>query len=105
MTTISNINIVVQQGDAVKDTQNIKNQTLDPKQVTFSQQQEKEKEIRETVHESETTEKIKPDEERTNRKKQGSGKEEKESKKTEVKKDKEQEQDPEATGRLLDTIV
>jgi len=105
MTTISNINIVVQQGDAVKDTQNIKNQPLDPKQVTFSQQQEKEKELRETVHESETTEKIKPDEERTSKKKQGSEKEEKESIKKEVTKDKEQEQDPEATGRLLDTIV
>jgi hypothetical protein len=105
MTTISNINIVVQQGDTIKDAQNIKNQPLDPKEVTFAQQQEKEKELRETVHESESTEKIKPDEERTDKKKQNSGKEEKEGKKAEVKKDTEQESDPEAKGRLLDTIV
>ena len=102
MTTISNINIVVQQGDAAKDTQNIKNQPLDSKQVTFSQQQEKETEQRKTVHESEEKEKITPDQER-----KGSQKREakKESKKVEERKDKDIESDPEATGRILDTIA
>jgi len=102
MTTISNINIVVQQGDAAKDAQNIKTQPLDPKQVTFSQQQEKETEQRKTVHESEEKEKISPDQERQDSRKRDS---KKEGKKEDVNKGKEVESDPEATGRILDTIA
>jgi len=105
MTTISNINIVVQQGDAAKEAQNVRNQPLDPKQATFAQQQEKEMELRETVQEPEGSDKIKRHEERTGKEKQEKGKEKQEDTKAEAKKDLERESDPEATGRLLDTIV
>ncbi len=105
MATISNINIVVQQGDTAKDAQNVRNQSLDPKEVTIAQQQKKETEQRKTVHESDHSEKIKPDEERTGKKNQEGKKEKQEDTKAEAKKEIERESDPEATGRLLDTIV
>ena len=69
MTTISDVNIVVQQGNSAREVQNTRTQPMDPNQATVAQQQEKESEQRTTVKEFEDPGKINPDQEREGRKK------------------------------------
>jgi len=99
MTTISNVNIVVQQGDKARDAaQSIKSQSMDPSQLTAAEQQEKEHTSLSSVPESEESDAINPDKQQREKNK----KEKQESPDT---KKKSVEKDPDATGRLLDTIV
>ncbi len=99
MTTISNVNIVVQQGDKARDTsQNVKPQSMDPSQLTAAEQQEKDQTALKSVPESEESEAIIPDKEQKE-------KEKREREESEKKKKKEKEQNPDSTGRLLDTIA
>ncbi len=99
MSTISNITIVVQQGDAARDSQQIK-QMLDPRQMTPAQQAHKEMEQRAVVNESDNADKIKPYQEKKRDEKQEREQEQKEKEKQAL-----NEEDPEGTGRLLDTIA
>ncbi len=100
MTTISNINIVVQQGDAARETQQVKHPPMDSSQLTPAQQAQKEMEQRAVIKESDTAEKVKPYQE----KKQGS-QEEREKERKEREQKELDEEDPDGTGRLLDTIA
>ena len=62
MTTISTVNIVVQQGDKARDAaQSIKSQSMDPSQLTAAEQQEKERTSLSSVPESEESDAINPD--------------------------------------------
>ena len=99
MTTISNITIVVQQGDAARDSQQMK-QVLDPRQMTPAQQAHKEMEQRAVVGESDNADKNKPYQEKRRDEKQEQEKEQKEKEKKAI-----DEEDPDGTGRLLDTIA
>jgi hypothetical protein len=103
MTTISNVNIVVQQGDMARDaSQHVRPQSMDTSQLTAAEQQEKDRTARSSVPESEESGAIVPDKEQR----------EKERKKKEVSLKKEKKvtekatkQDLDSPGRLLDTIV
>lgn len=103
MTIISNVNIVVQQGDMARDAaQHARPQSLDTSQLTAAEQQEKDRAARSSVPESEEPVSIVPDKEQ--REKEKRKKKEtvnKENKATE----KITEKDPDSPGRLLDTIV
>ncbi|MFH2065757.1 MAG: hypothetical protein ABIK15_11225 [Pseudomonadota bacterium] len=91
MTTISNLNIVVQQGDIAREaTQSTKSQPMDPRQLTAAQQQEKDQAALSSVPESEQSDAVTPDKEQREKKKR-----EKE----------EAEKNPDSPGRLLDTIA
>jgi hypothetical protein len=103
MTTISNVNIVVQQGDMARDaSQQARPHSMDTSQLTAAEQQEKDRTARSSVPGSEESDAIVPDKEQR----------EKEKKKKEdfVKKDKKvtekaTNKDPDSPGRLLDTIA
>ena len=103
MTTIPNINIVIQQGDSIRDSHNIKNHALDATQHTVFQRMEDDDKKRTVVSETDETEKI-----LLNNEKSGSGKHkrgntsEREKKKQTVEDDV---FDPDAPGHLLNTIV
>ena len=99
MTTISDVNIVVQQGNSAREAQNTRTQPLDPNQMTVAQQQEKESEQRTTVSESDESDRITPDQEREGRKEERQGAKKKAPEKGEA------EKDPDAPGRLVDTIA
>ncbi len=99
MTTIPNLNVVVQQGGAARDAQNIRPQSQDASQVVAAQQTDKETEQRNTVQDSNESEALK-------QKKKKSTASEHEKKKKKKKKDEseveEVEVDPDAPGQLLD---
>ena len=59
MTGISDINIVVQQGDSAKEVQNVRHATHDYNQVVSARQKEKETQERTTVLESEDSKETK----------------------------------------------
>jgi len=99
MTTISDVNIVVQQGNSAREAQNVRTQPLDPNQMTVAQQQEKESEQRTTVSESDESDRIAPDQEKEGRREERQGAKKKAPEKSEA------EKDPDAPGRLLDTIA
>jgi len=99
MTTISDVNIVVQQGNSAREAQNTRTQPLDPNQMTVAQQQEKESEQRTTVSESDESDRINPDQERESRQKKQNDSKKKDQKEIEA------EMNPDATGSLLDTIA
>lgn len=102
MTTIPNLNIVVQQGDLVRETQNIRNQALDSAQLSALERLEEENKKRNSVSEAEETEKMLLNKDSSEEKKN----------KPEPKNLKKREQNEEnndsklnPTGRLLDTVV
>jgi hypothetical protein len=99
MTTISNLNIVVQQGDLAREaSQSAKSQPMDPRQMTAAEQQEKDQAARSSVPESEQSDVITPDKEQREKKK-------KEKEEAEKKKKQAVEKNPDSPGRLLDTIA
>lgn len=103
MTTISNLNIVVQQGDLARDAQNIKNQALDTAQLAALERLEKENKLKNSVRETEEAEKVLLNNDLSDRKNKGSGQhQEKKKKRTDEETEKKSHDD---TGRLLDTIV
>lgn len=102
MTTISNINIVVQQGEPAKEAQHVRNPQLDAHQLTPAQQAQKEMEARGTVNESEESEKIKTDQEESGERERS---EQERKKKKQQQENLPDEGNPDGTGRLLDTIA
>jgi len=106
MTTISDVNIVVQQGNSAREVQNVRTQPLDPNQATVAQQQEKESEQRTTVKEFEDSGKINPDQEKEDRQtKTGSKRKQPEGSKKKGDAKEDDTADAESPGRLLDTIA
>ncbi|MBA4366055.1 MAG: hypothetical protein C0403_00250 [Desulfobacterium sp.] len=103
MTTISNVNIVVQQGDMARDaSQQARPQSMDTSQLTPAEQQEKDRTARSSVPGSEESGAIVPDkEQREKEKKKKRESLNKEKKVTE----KVTKKDPDSPGRLLDTIA
>lgn len=103
MTTIPNLNIVIQQGDAVRESHNIRNQALESAQQAAFQRLEEEDRKRNQVSQTEETEKIlftrekAREENRRQRQKESKQKKDMEARKRNA--------DPDAPGRLLNTIV
>jgi hypothetical protein len=103
MTTIPNLNMVIQQGDAVRETHNIKNQALDTAQHSSFQRLEDDDKKRTVVSETEETEQI-----LFNKEHSGEGKPRHHARSPQKKKSEEPQEkpvDPDAPGRLLNTIV
>jgi len=106
MTSISDVNIVVQQGNSAREVQNTRTQPMDPNQATVAQQQEKESEQRTTVKEFEDPGKINPDQEREDRKrKPGSRQKQPDGSGKKGKKEEDETADADSPGKLLDTIA
>ncbi len=102
MTTIPNLNIVVQQGDLVRETQNIRNQALDSSQLSALERLEEENKKRNSVSETEEIEKMLLNKDSSNEKKKNQ-----EQKKSQKRTHKESKKNStlDTTGRLLDTVV
>lgn len=102
MTTIPSLNIVIQLGDAVRESQNIRNQALESAQQATAQRLEEEDRKRTAVRETEETDKI-----LFNKESSGEGKRQPAHRGPRKKKKREPDTttDPDATGRLLNTIV
>ncbi len=98
MTTLSNLNIVVQHGDSAREAQNIRNQAVESSQQT-AVQQEKQAEQEKNVQEPDHSEEVKADGEGTGNKKHGT------KKKKKKKKEDAKEQPKDGTGSLLDTVA
>ena len=103
MTTIPNLNIVIQQGDLVREAQNIRNQALDSAQLSALERLEKEARKKNSVPEMEETEKILLNKDLSNRNNKNS--EQPKEKQREKKEQREEKRQSDETGRLLDTIV
>ena len=103
MTTIPNLNIVIQQGDLVRETQNIRNQALDSAQLSALERLEKEARKKNSVPEMEETEKILLNKDLSNKNNRNS--EQPKEKQREKKEQREEKRQSDETGRLLDTIV
>ena len=65
MTTIPNLNVVVQQGSVARDTQNLRPQVNDVNQPGAVQQPEKEAEKQTTVQDSSESDGIQADQEKS----------------------------------------
>lgn len=102
MTTIPNLNIVVQQGDLVRETQNIRNQALDSAQLSALERLEEENRKRNSVSETEETEKMLLNKDSSEEKK---NKPEPKNLKKREHKDENKDSKLNSTGRLLDTVV
>ncbi|MBU0995496.1 MAG: hypothetical protein KJ737_23620 [Proteobacteria bacterium] len=104
MTTIPNLNVVVQQGSVARDTQNIRPHAQDSSQTIAVQQPEKEIAKQTTVQDSSNSDTIQADQEKNLA---GPNNHRKKNKKKKKPDDeiKEVEFDPEAPGQLLDTKV
>ncbi len=103
MTNIPNLNIVVQQGDLVRDTQNIRNQALDSAQLSALERLEKEARKKNIVSEMEEAEKIHLNKDLSGETKNKS--KNRQAKKREKKEANEDKRQSDETGRLLDTIA
>lgn len=103
MTTIPNLNIVIQQGDAVRDSHNIRNQVLDSAQNTVFERLADEDKKRTVVAQAEEAESIVLTNER-----RGGGNSKRLKKQERKKKARaamEELTDPDGPGRLLNTVV
>jgi hypothetical protein len=69
MTTISNLSLLVQQGGNVRETQNIRQQMLEANQSAELQNQEKIRKQIATVEQSENSQSVKLDQNRTGKRK------------------------------------
>lgn len=103
MTTIPNLNIVIQQGDAVRETHNIKNQALDTAQHTSFKRLEDEDKKRTMVSETEEADQILFQKEHPNEGRQRHH--ERSSDKRKEEEAREKPVDPDSPGRLLNTVV
>jgi hypothetical protein len=99
MTTIPNLNIVIQQGDIARESQNVKNHGLEASQRAAAERLEWEDKKRTEVPEAEETEKT-----LFNKEKSGEGKR-KPDQRGERKQKEKKDADPDSPGRLLDTLV
>ncbi|GAB6095908.1 hypothetical protein JCM14469_21610 [Desulfatiferula olefinivorans] len=103
MTTIPNLNIVIQQGDAVRESHNIKNQALDTAQHVAFQRLEDEDRKRTMVSQTEEAEKV-----LFNKEHSGDGKRRQENRSPRKKPDTEPADkavDIDTPGRLLNTVA
>ncbi len=100
MSTISDVNIVIQQGGSAKQTQKVQHPTQDFSQVVAGQQKEKDSEQRTTVQQADDSEKPKLDKDPSGRRKRDRRAERKKKKAGSGKK-----KDAETSGKLLDTIA
>lgn len=103
MTTIPNLNIVIQQGDIAREAQNVRNQGLEASQQAAAERLEWEEKKRTVVPETEETEKT-----LFNKDKSGDGKrspEERGERKQREQTSENDSYDPDSPGRLLDTLV
>lgn len=103
MTTISNLNVLVQHGDNVKDVQNIKNQHLDHSQLTKTEHHKKEDRQRSVVKESDNSHYINSDGRKNALKKKLNKMSKRKRKK--LNKLKELKNSDKLTGNILDTVV
>ncbi len=102
MTTISNLNAIVQHGDSALETQNVKNQTIESSHVAATVK-EKEEEQNKAVQESDNSEQIKTDQESAGTKER---RKRKKKKKADTETESEQdEENPDKTGGLVDTVA
>ncbi len=99
MTTIPNLNVVVQQGSTARDTQNLRQQGQDNSQALANTQPEKETEQRTTVQNTNESDAIKADQEKSSKEEEQKKKKKKAGQEDEVE---EVESDPDAPGQLLD---
>jgi hypothetical protein len=103
MTTIPNLNIVIQQGDAVRDSQNIRNQVLESAQNTVFERIAEDNRKRTIVAQTEEADKIVLTNEQRS---VGNLKRlRKQERKKKARAAMEKTIDPDAPGRLLNTIV
>ncbi len=103
MTTIPNLNIVIQQGDAVRDSHNIRNQVLESAQNTVFERLADDDRKRTIVSQTEETDKVFLANER-----QASGRfkrERKQERKKRIRAAMEETMDPDGPGRLLNTVA
>lgn len=103
MTTIPNLNIVIQQGDAVRDSHNIRNQVLESSQSTIFERLADDDRKRTVVSQTEEADKVFLTNER-----RGSGRfkrERKQERKMKIRAAQEETIDPDGPGRLLNTVV
>lgn len=98
MTTIPNLNVVVQQGSSARDAQNVR-QSQDAAQVVTANQPEKETEQRTTVQSSNESDALKANKEKSSKEKEEKKKKKKAKEDDEVT---EAKHDPDAPGQLLD---
>ena len=103
MTTIPNLNIVIQQGDIARETHNIKNQVLDSTQNTVFERLAEEDRKRTVVAQTKEAEKVILNNEKApggnSRRQRKQSREKKKSVATE------DGFDPDSTGRLLNTVA
>jgi len=103
MTTIPNLNMVIQQGDAIRDSHNIKNQVLESTQNTVFERLADDDKKRTVVAQAEEAEKIFLANEQ-----RGGGKfkrERKVERKNKIRASMEETTDPDGPGRLLNTVA
>lgn len=103
MTTIPNLNMVIQQGDAIRDSHNIKNQVLESTQNTVFERLADDDKKRTVVSQAEEAEKIFLTNEQ-----RGGGKHKREKKlerKKKIRAVMEETIDPDGPGRLLNTVA
>ena len=103
MTTIPNLNIVIQQGDAVRDSHNIRNQVLESSQNTVFERLADDDRKRTVVSQTEEADKVFLTNER-----RGSGRfkrDREQERKMKIKAAQEETIDPDGPGRLLNTVV
>ena len=103
MTTIPNMNIVIQQGDAIRESHNIRNHALESAQLSAFQRLEEEDRKRTQVSQTPETEKIMFDKESSREEKRRQR--QKESKQRKEQKARGRNTDLDTPGRLLNTIV
>lgn len=101
MTTISNMNIVVQQSGGAKNAQNVRHATQEYSHLVAAQQKEKDVQQRTTIQQSEDARKAKLDKDRPDKRKQKrrpKGRRDPETSETAA---------PESrdSGKLLDTVA
>lgn len=103
MTTIPNLNIVIQQGDAVRDSHNIKNQVLESAQNTVFERIAEDDKKRTVIAQADEAEKVLLNHERP-----GGGRlkrDRKKERKLKARAAMEDMADPDGPGRLLNTVV
>ncbi len=103
MTTIPNLNIVIQQGDVIRDSHNIKNPVLESAQNTVFERMAEDDRKRTVIAQADEAEKVILTQERP-----GSGRfkrDRKKERKMKVRAAMEDIADPDGPGRLLNTVV
>ena len=105
MTTIPNLNVVIQQGGNARDAQNVRNQPQHTNSYVENQMPDKINETRTTVNELEEKERSKLNKDKEGKKSYLRKKREASEKKKKTGKKKARFEHPNGSGRLLDTIV